>query len=184
MATGVGYPFKCVTAFVYNSGAALSKGHAVMWGQTTARSVSVEYPEPEVGGGGYDTLANQGARTWATTRYMPAVTIGVTSSVNRGIVGVALESIPATSWGHIALSGIVDVMITSSLVTTLNRALVYSTLGMFTTVAAADEATVTLVHGWALEAATTASPCASALVSAFLPPGLGYRDYALNYGTA
>jgi hypothetical protein len=36
----------------------------------------------------------------------------------------------------------------------------------------------------ALEATITSGTCAAALISAFLPPGLGHRDYAMNYSTA
>jgi hypothetical protein len=188
---GLGYPFSPVVTFMYNPNAtAISKGEAVMWSNSAVATkvYAMEWPEPDMSGGKLDGLPGQTARTAGVTRNVPCIA-QLTAGPNvdcvtggRQAMGVAMENISATSWGHIALSGLVDVKIGISQVITAGDALITTALGHWIEEEGAP--TATSVVAMALEGVQTSAVCSAALCAAFIPPGFGFGDLTMGFNTA
>lgn len=189
---GLGFPFSPEVAFMYNPNAtAISKGCAVAWSTSVGNTkyYAMKWPEPEGSGENLDLLPGQTARTAAVTRNIPGITLpskvhlfNTAGTGGRGIIGVAIENIAATSWGHVALSGMVDVRLGISQTITAGDALITTAAGLWVESAGAD--TATAIFAMALEAVTTDSICTAALCHAFIPPGIGFVDSSMGYNTA
>jgi hypothetical protein len=187
MAYRFGWPFSPEVAYVFNGSTAITYGDAVELLQASgvATCIATDWPEPDPSRGSRTTALLQ-SRAWGTTLYVPTIRRkAAVSTVNNGIIGVALENISASSWGHICLRGCCDIRVTTAMVVTVGQALLASATGGFITVSAALAATATCLQAMALEAVNTsaggASPT-SAYIRALLMPGEGF--YSFSYHSA
>lgn len=184
---GFGYPFAPETVLLYNpSATAINQGEAAVWNATVQTPFAMPYPEPDLSGGVRPQLTNQATRSVGVTINVPgavgyADTVAPTST-NNGPLGVAMEIISASSWGHIALSGRADVRIGPSQSIANGDPLVVTTAGCWVEETGPDAATV--VHAMALEATITSGECTAALISAFVPRGIAFYDHTMNWSTA
>ena len=174
----MGFPFTPEVAFLYNASTAIQMGQAVTWAGT---ATNMQYPEPDLSGGLKPQLVNQSARTTSVVMAVPAIKKASSPTDHNGLCGVALETIAATSWGHVALSGVVDVFIGGSANIAVNDPL-YVSAGNFAEVAV--PATATAIHAMALEATITSGTCASALISAWIPRSMAGQDLTCGLSTA
>ena len=186
---GLGFPFSPEVAFLYNPNTtAIAKGEAVQWSGSVAGTKygTMEWPEPDTSATPLDTLPSQTARTAAVTINVPGIArlsggASVVATGGRQACGVAMEAIAATSWGHVALSGMIDVKIGISQNIAVGDALITTAGGHFIEEAGAP--TATCVVAMALEACQTSAICSAALAMAFIPPGFGFGDLTMGYNT-
>ena len=170
-------PFSPRVVFLYNAGTAIGYAEAVQWNSGTA----VEFSDPEYAGEVKKEYANQSTRSVGTTITVPTIKQATTIATNNSFCGVAMEDISANSWGRVAMSGLVDVLITTTENITVGDLLVASAAGMF-----AEHpgiATGTQVHAIAMEACLTSGTCVGAYIHAFIPESIIPGDWCAGGAT-
>lgn len=172
MPTPYAFPFSPTVRLLFNTGTtAIDLGAAVEWSGTVA---NVEDPIPEPAMGKKPMMANQATRSSATTRPVMGIKHFAPTAANddeyNPIVGVARESIAASSWGEVCVAGPCDVLIAGGASANNIAAgddLVAITGGRFIEDTTSVTAIV-VVHAKALEATIASGTCTAALISALL----------------
>ena len=177
-----GYPFAPEVALLYNpSGTAINRGEAVKWqGRDVTSVYSMKWPEPDDSAGQRPEISGQSSRT-VGTRGVPGVVKASSRVLYGDICGIAMEDIPASSWGHVCMSGVTDAKLKASVTVTAGQALTVTSGAVFAGLSAANAATATVIHAMALEACTAGT--SGGYVSVFIPPRAGPLD-TLNFSTA
>jgi hypothetical protein len=163
--------------FLYNGGAsAISKGCMCEWGGAAGTFYAqVEDPkEEEI----KETLPSQSARPSGVKRAVPGLILwrNQTAASNYP-VGVAMEDIAASAWGHVCVGGVCDVRIGTTEDIATADWLIATSDGTFVENTAAASA-ATFIHARALEATITSGACSAALIQALLilAGTGGYKD--------
>jgi len=165
-----GYSWVPRVAFLYNpSSTAINKGEAVKWQGASASVFQMQWPEPY---GPLDARAPE-SRKGPVTFGVPGIVRCVRRNKYADICGVALDDIPASSWGYVVMEGPADVLIATGENVSFGDALLCSANAVFSVVS--DPKAATVIHAVALEAGT--GPC---YVLAFLPVRPGPLD-TLNF---
>jgi hypothetical protein len=105
------------------------------------------------------------------------------TSASLNTIGVAMEDIPVTGWGHICLRGICDVKIVTAMTVGLGAPLLAATSACWVTAVAASAASAgcALVKAMALETVNTTA-CTFGFIQALFIPGEDYGTFAYATG--
>lgn len=188
MADRLGWPFTPKVAYLYNgSPTAIAIGETVIFYSSSSvmTTFNMEWPEPDINGGGRTTLYSTQVRSYGTTLAVPTIARCTAAPTGtQSVLGVAMEAISATSWGHVCLEGVCDVRIATARHCSLGAALIATAEGCFLDNSSAGIcATSATIRAVALEACETSSGATSAtigMIRALFLPGNGHQVLGLS----